>query len=385
MSLVEIATILLYLLLLSGCAYHLFSLFCVCEFFSRQKKDGYPSPFVPVSVLKPMKGLDPEFKENLTTFCSQKYPEYEVLLGFLERDDGAAAVVRNDIIPFIDCDVRVVVSSRDLGANRKVSNLQGLAEAARYPLLAMSDSDMRVDSRYLREITAEYSRRENVGMVTNLYKISNPGSLGAAFESLTIALDYMPSVLVARRLEGVTFGLGASMLVSKKALDDIGGLPPIADYLADDYQLGNRLWRKGYKVILSPVVLENVVGRMKMRDYIAHQVRWARTYRSSRPKGFAGYGIAHILPFALLLLILQGPGAPALSAVGAVLLIRSVSAAVIYRKVIRSGKWLKWLPIFPIKDIISFGIWASSFLSSTVTWRGRTYKILKSGKIVEAD
>lgn len=383
MILNEILNIALYLLLLSGGAYHLFSLICVREFFARKRKGCMPPDPMPVSILKPLKGVDPEFKENLMTFCRQEYPEYEVLLGFSEPDDSAIKKVRENIVPSIDSSVRVVVSGKDLGANKKVSNLQGLLDAARYPLLAISDSDMRVDSFYLRDIVSEYYNEKNAGLVTSLYKISNPRSTGTAFESLTIALDFIPSILVARRLEGVTFGLGASMLISKKALEEIGGFSAIAGYLADDYQIGNRLWKKGYTIVLSRVVLENVVGRMSIGDYLTHQLRWARTYRASRPKGFAGYGITHITPFAFLLLILQGPTALALSVLGAVLSVRLISAAVIYQRVIRSKQWLKWLPILPVKDIISFGIWISSLLSNTVTWRGRKYRIVKEGRIQE--
>jgi ceramide glucosyltransferase len=117
--------------------------------------------------------------------------------------------------------------------------------------------------------------------------------MGATFESLTLALDFIPSVLVAERLEGITFGLGASMLLSKKAKKEIGGMPAIADYLADDYQIGNRLWKSGYRIILSDYVIEDVVGPMSFSDYVTHQIRWARSYRSSRPRRYFGYCVAH--------------------------------------------------------------------------------------------
>jgi hypothetical protein len=130
--------------------------------------------------------------------------------------------------------------------------------------------------------------------------------VGAILESLTIAVDLVPSVLVARFLEGITFGLGPSMLLSRKALEEIGGFSAVADYLAEDYQIGNLLWKKGYRNILSSHVIENVVGRMSIPDYVLHQLRWARTYKACRPKGFLGYGITHILPFSLLLLLLPG-------------------------------------------------------------------------------
>jgi ceramide glucosyltransferase len=374
--------LLLFCLILAG-LYHLFSLFCVCEFFRKKKSgDVGPSSVAPVSIIKPLKGLDPELKENIATFCSQDYPEYEVLLGFSEQTDSAVHMMK-EFAACADPPVRVIISSKDLGANKKVSNLQGLVESARYPLLAISDSDMRVDRFYLMKIVDEYYRDKNVGLVTCLYKISYPQTVGAALESLSIALDFTPSVLVARRLEGITFGLGASLLLSAKTLEDIGGLSAIADYLADDYQIGHRLWEKGYKIILSDVVIENVVGPMSIRDYLMHQLRWAKTYRASRPKGFAGYGITHVFAFSLFLFILQGPTALTISIICTALALRFGTATVMYRKVIRSKNWIKWLVLIPLKDILSFVVWTWCFMSRNVSWRGKSYKILKGGTIRE--
>jgi ceramide glucosyltransferase len=375
--------VILILFLIPAGMYNLFALFCVWEFFVKKKQESRRPKPEPVSVIKPLKGIDPEFKENLKTFCSQDYPEYEVLLGFTDPTDSAIPRVEEIAASYTDCGVRTIISAKDLGANKKVSNLQGLVESAKYPLLAISDSDMRVDRTYLRNIVGEYTSDKNIGLVTCLYKISNPDSMGTALESLTIALDFIPSVLVARRLEGVTFGLGASMLLSKKGIEDIGGVAAIADYLADDYQIGYRLWKKGYTVILSDVVIENIVGPMSIIDYVAHQLRWARTYRASRPRGFVGYGITHLFPISLLLLFVQGPTVLALSILSIVVALRLSLAFVLHRRVIRSKRWLKWLALIPVKDLVSFGIWAWSFLSRNVSWRGRSYKIVSGGKIEE--
>src|SRR5208282_7758 len=300
------------LLVLSSGIYSLFALFCVIEFFRPEKLEMNDIQAAPISILKPLSGKDPELYENIQSFCSQDYPEYEVLLGVTDRNDAALNVAEK---VKGQSSVRIVVNERSLGANRKVSNLNGLVEAARYPLLAVSDSDMRVDGYYLKHIAGEYLSGENTGLVTSFYKISNPESAGAAFESLTIALDLIPSVLVARRLEGVTFGLGASMLFSREALNAIGGFKGIADYLADDYQIGNRLWQKGYKIVLSRYVLEDRAGAMSIAGHLKHQIRWARTYRACRPKGFMGYGITYFFPISCLLFIQQGPTILSLTAI----------------------------------------------------------------------
>ena len=366
------------LLVISSGIYSLFALFCVIEFFRPGKLELKDIPEAPISILKPLSGKDPELYENLQSFCSQNYHEYEVLLGVTDSNDAALNVAEK---LQRQSSVKIVVNERSLGANRKVSNLNGLAEAARYPLLAVSDSDMRVDGSYLRHIAGEYFSGENTGLVTSLYKISNPASAGAAFESLTIALDFIPTVLVARRLEGVTFGLGASMLFSREALNAIGGFEAIADYLADDYQIGNRLWQKGYKIILSRYVLEDRAGAMSIAGHLKHQIRWARTYRACRPKGFMGYGITYVFPISCLLLILQGPTILSLTALCAAVVLRLCLALAICKKVIRSKKWLRWLILLPVKDILGFGIWAWSLLGSAVVWRGSRYLILKGGKI----
>ncbi len=366
------------LLVISSGIYSLFALFCVIEFFRTEKPALKDIPAAPISILKPLSGKDPELYENLQSFCSQNYPEYEVLLGVTDPNDAALDAAEKLQLRSA---VKIVVNERSLGTNRKVSNLNGLTEAARYPLLAVSDSDMKVDGSYLKHIAGEYLSGENTGLVTSFYKISNPVSAGAAFESLTIALDLIPSVLVARRLEGITFGLGASMLFSREALNAIGGFEAIADYLADDYQIGNRLWQKGYKIILSRYVLEDRAGAMSIAGHLKHQIRWARTYRVCRPKGFMGYGITYVFPISCLLLIQQGPTILSLTALCAAVGLRVCLALVICKKVIRSKKWLRWLVLLPVKDILGFGIWIWSFLGSTVVWRGSRYLILKGGKI----
>ena len=173
------------------------------------------------------------------------------------------------------------------------------------------------------------------------------------------------------------------MMISKEALEETGGLGPVASYLADDYQIGNRLSKRGYTIVLSREVLETVPGPMTLREYAAHQLRWARTYRASRPKGFAGYGIAHVLPFALGLLLLRGPDNLTLFALGLVAAVRTGGAALVEARVIRSKRWFIWLPLLPLKDVMSFCIWAWSFVGSTVTWRGSSFRVLKDGRIRE--
>jgi ceramide glucosyltransferase len=305
-----------------------------------------------------------------------------VLFGFRDPDDPAIHLALA-VAAAAPSDTRVVVKDGGSGTNRKVLNLQALADESHHTMLAFSDSDMAVDKDYLRRIVAEFQGGEKTGIVTSLYKISNPESVGGALESLSIALDFIPSVLVARRLEGVTFGLGASILVSKEALRDIGGFGALTEYLADDYQLGFRLWKKGYKNIISRHVIENRVGPMSVASHLTHQLRWARTYRASRPGGFFGYGITHIFAFALLLLCVKPTAGSAVTA-ACILALRYALALVLYRKVINTRKWLRWLFLIPLKDILGFLVWLWSFAGSSVRWRGTRYRVIKGGKMVQA-
>ncbi len=382
MTYVDYAKTALTLIIAAGCGYSLYALICMSRFFSSSGESTGEMTHIPVSVLKPVKGLDPGFRDNVESFCRQDYPEYEVLLGFTDENDEAIKAAMEIARSVPGGKVRVVVSSERMGVNLKVSNLQGLLNSAKYLMLAISDSDMRVGKDYLTTIVREY-QSGNAGLVTSLYRISDPVSSGAALESLTIALDFIPSVLVARQLEGVTFGLGASMLLSKEAIGEIGGLKAIADYLADDYQIGNRLWRKGRRIILSKYIVEDIAGDMTVSDYLVHQLRWARTYRASRPWGFFGYGITHIFPLSLLLIAAGGPTACSLSALSAAIILRLLQAWAAHRYVIGSRGWLRWLYLLPVKDVCAFAIWAWSFAGRKVRWRGASYQIGKGGLLIQ--
>jgi ceramide glucosyltransferase len=382
----KVAEAVLAVVIVLGSVYALFSLFCIKEFFGRPEySQAEPEPvYPPVSVLKPMKGVDPEWRDNVASFVTQDYPEYEVLLGFNDaRDEGI--LLAKDIAKSSTHKVRVVVHANHLGSNPKVSNLHGLIKAARYPLLLVSDSDIRVGSGYLKEAVREYLATERVGIVTCLSKITRAHTVGAALESLTTAADFIPSVLTARRLEGVTFGLGPSMLLSRQALEEIGDLPAFADYLAEDYQIGNCLWKRGYRNVLSRYLVEYVVGRMRVREYLVHQLRWARTYRVCRPIGFFGYGITHIFPFSVLFLAIRGATATSLSVIAAVLALRCSLALVVSWKAAYPKEWLRWFWLLPAKDFFSFGIWLWCFFGSRVFWRGSHYKLLNGGLMKKID
>jgi ceramide glucosyltransferase len=381
MSATILLTGLLTLLVLAGIFYTCFSPLCVLRFFhGRQPMERASDQYPPVSVLKPVKGLDASCSDNLSTLCGLDYPCYEVLFGLRDRNDSALPIIRR-LIETTGGRARLVLTEDRgaAGANDKMLNCAGLAEESKYPLLVLTDSDMAVGKDFLWKIVGEYLNLKEPGMVTCLYKTTKPLSPGSALESLAIAVDSVPSVLVARRLEGVRFGLGAPMLFSKAALDDIGGFIPIAQYLADDYQLGFRVSQSGRRNELSRHVLGNDPGKMTVADHAIHQMRWARTQRASRPKGFLGYGITHTFVLSLLL-IAAAPGRWSLALALLALALRYSLAIAIYTKVIQASSWLKWLSLLPFRDCLVFLIWLWSFAGSDAWWRGSRFTVRRGGK-----
>ncbi len=376
----QIAKGTLVLIILLGSLYTLFALFCVWRFFRRPgfSPKTHDRPYPPISILKPMKGVDPEWRENIASFVAQDYPEYEILLGFNNPGDEGIPLAA-DLAASYAPKVRLFVHASILGSNPKVANVYGLFKEARYPLLLISDSDIRVERGYLRQIADEYLAQGNVGIVTCLSKITSASTVGGGLELLTTAADFIPSVLVAGRLEGVTFGLGPSMLLSVRQLDDLGGLPAFADYLAEDYQIGYCLWKKRFRNVLSNHLIDYVIGRMRVREYLLHQLRWARTYRACRPIGFFGYGVTHIFPYALLFVGLQGPELLSFSVVAFVLVVRYGLLLAVAEMAAYPGRWRKWLWLLPAKDLFSFGIWLWCYLGSRIVWRGNKYKLLRGG------
>lgn len=333
----------------------------------------------PVSILKPISGKDEGLRDNLASFCVQDYPRYEVLMGFGDKND-AGIPISLEVARSFPLVARTVIEEDIPGANRKVANLIGLEHQSRFDLLAVSDSDMRVGPGYLKTIVGEHLQAVENGLVTCPYMVRRQGSLGAIFESLTIVSDLFPAVLVARGIEGMSFGLGASLLFSKPVLKEIGGLESVADYLADDYQIGYKIKGKGHGVILSQYVMDCVVGQMTLRDHIRHQLRWAVTYRSSRPKGYLLYGVTHLFPLALIFSCFRT--CRVFIAPAAALSLRLALVLAAHGLIGRTWS-CKGLMLLPFKDLLAFLVWFGSLFKGTVSWRGREYEIMKNGKMKE--
>jgi ceramide glucosyltransferase len=335
----------------------------------------------PVSILKPLKGTDPEMYESFRSHCLQNYPQFEMIFGVSDPADPAIDLVERLRKEFPERSIRIVICSDILGTNVKVSNLVQMAREARCDILLVNDSDIRVPSDYLRRITAQLGEPQ-IGMVTCLYRGVPAASLGSRLESLGISTDFSAGVLVAQELEGgIRFGLGSTLALRRNDLESIGGFEALLDYLADDYELGVRIAEKGLRVKLSEVVVETFLPVYSLRGFVEHQLRWGRCIRDSRPWGYLGLVTTFGLMWSLLALILGKGALWAWLLLVAVLLVRGLMAISVGKQVLHDTQVVRSLWLLPLRDLMGVGLWIGSLLGHTVRWRGETFR-LQRGKLV---
>src|SRR5258708_933987 len=242
-SILNIVQIIAVLGVFSSSLYYLLCLWSAAKFLREREAGESARPtqaLLPVSILKPLKGADPEMYESFRSHCLQDYPEYEIIFGVSDPKDAAIESVKVLQREFPDRRIQLVICPMILGANVKVSNLAQMLPEARHDLLIVNDSDIRVESDYLHRVTVPLADLQ-VGLVTCLYRGVSSATLGSHLESLGISTDFCPSVLAARQLEGIHFGLGSTLAFRRADLEKIGGFASFVDYLADDYELGKRL------------------------------------------------------------------------------------------------------------------------------------------------
>jgi ceramide glucosyltransferase len=375
-------------LAVAGMGYFLAALVAARVFLaSRRAPLATPSPGV--SILKSLKGLDPEMLAAFRSHCRQTYAgEFEMLFGVSSPDDPAVAAVEQLQRAFPERSIRLIECPLRLGTNGKVSTLAQLVQQARYDILLVNDSDITVGPRYLERVTAQFAtdglrdgknadgKSVPVGLVTALYRGRSHGTLASRLESLGIAADFMPSVLLSRMIEGgLNYGLGSTLAVRREALDKIGGYSALVDHLADDYELGARVVKAGYRVALSADVVETSVPAYDWTSFVDHQLRWFRTVRDARPWGYAGLVFTHGLAWAMLNLVASG-----LSPVSVWLLVlsfflRLTLAMTVGAEVLADHEVLPNLWLLPLRDAVAMGLWAAGFAGNTIVWRGERFTV----------
>jgi ceramide glucosyltransferase len=334
----------------------------------------------PVSVLKPLKGTDPQMYEALRSHCLQNYPQYEMLFGVSDANDPATQVIEKLQREFPNHRIQLVRCEKVLGANGKVSSLAQLAAVAKYDYLLANDSDIRVQPEYLRTVVAELFQRE-VGLVTCLYRGVASPSIGSKLESLGISTDFAAGVLVARQIEGgLRFGLGSTLALRKSDLEAVGGFEAIADYLADDYELGQRIAGNNLKVTLSGLVVDSFLPAYDFSGFFSHQLRWSRTIRASRPAGYAGLLLTFPLPWALLTLVLARGEGWALAFFVIAVLMRLAVAVCVGKLVLKDRALLRSMWLLPVRDLLALIVWIGGVVGRKIVWRGERFH-LRKGKL----
>ncbi len=375
-----IRAILPFLVILPPLVYGVIALWCGRAYFRRERAERMYAP--PVTILKPVKGMDSESFENFASFCRQVYPDFQIVFACAAADDPAIQVIERLRREFPAVDMELVVDGRIYGPNYKVCNLMNAWPRAKHDLIIVCDSDIRVGPDYLREVCAPFADPQ-VGLVTSLYRTSGVKGAGCAVEAMGFTVEMIPNVMVAQRLEGLSFALGASMAVRRAALEEIGGFAALVDYLADDYQLGNKIHRVGWRLELSDCFVESIMHRESLPTVLSRQLRWSRTMRVSRPGGYLAAGITQPFPFALLALVVAGSSPAGVAAALLLYLVRAVSALVFSRRYVRDNVFPRWLWLLPFRDLCAFITWGLSFLGDRVRWRGHLYRLLPGGKMAE--
>jgi ceramide glucosyltransferase len=372
----------------SSSIYYLLCLWTAAGFVGERKAahgarsvGGRSTSFLPpVSILKPLKGVDPEIYQSFRSHCLQDYPEYEIIFGVSDPNDPAIESVRQLQAEFPECRIQLVHCPKILGTNVKVSNLAQMLAHARCDHLIVNDSDIRVEAGYLRRVVAPLAD-SHVGLVTCLYRGVAAATLGSRLEQLGISADFCPGVLVARQVEsGIRFGLGSTLVFRRAELERIGGFLSFVDYLADDYELGKRIADLGLAVELSDVVVETYLPAYTMRKFFSHQLRWARGVRDARASGYLGLLFTFGMMWGLLAVIASRGAMWAWVALGITLALRFAVAMVVGGSVLEDRKGVKSLWLLPLRDLTAAAIWIASLGGHTVTWRGDRFR-LKDGKL----
>ncbi len=346
-----------------------------CGFFAAVNAAAFPADFTPpISILKPIYGLDRETYQNYASFCAQDYPEYEILFCVSDDEDPAIPVIEQLARDFPLCHIKLLIGSEPLGVSDKVNKLCRMASEAQHEILAVSDSDVRVEPEYLRAVAAPF-RDPAVGAVTCLYRGLTDASLAANLEAIGNSTDFTAGVLVAWLFAPVNFTLGATMATTKKHLAEIGGFESLVDHFSDDYELGNRIAARGHRVELSTFPVSIVYPHQTLADAFRHQLRWNVSIRFSRPAGHLGLIFTQALPLALLAAIFATSAASAISLLVGYLLLRGISAWVVGVYGMRDAGVRRHMELLPLRDAFAFVVWVASFFPQRIHWRGREFHV----------
>lgn len=359
------------LLLAGSLIYCLLVVFAARNYLTQKIPAAHSS--APISVLKPLSGADEGLEANLRSFFEQDHPDYELLFGVRDPADPAVPLVQALLDEFPSRTARLLITGEPPYPNAKVYSLERMVAAARYDILVMSDSDIRVAPGFLRSIAAEFSD-PRVALATCPYRALAGASLWSQLEAEGMNTEFLAGLLVARLIEGMKFAVGPTIAARKQALAAIGGFAKLKDYLAEDFIMGKFAAQAGMGVILSRNVVQHRIGSQNLRASISHRLRWARSTRRSRPLGYVGQIFTHPLPFALLLWALHPAWWPVLIVAAGM---RALAAWSTCAWILRASP--RWHLLF-LQDFLTFLFWLAGFFGNTIVWRGRRYYLYPDGR-----
>ena len=341
----------------------------------------------PVTIFKPVHGMEERLEENLESFFRQDYPDFEIIIGARATDDPAIELAERLRARYPRVRSRTVISGPPEWPNAKVFTLDKMVPLSENDFFVISDSDVRVEPGFLRNVIPPLFDRK-LGLVSCLYCGDPASDFWSSLEALGMSVEMPSGVVMADMLEGIRFALGPAVALRRDALEAIGGIRATADYYSDDYVLGNKIWAAGYKVIFSHHAVYHVLTPRSFVRTLGDQLRWMKSTRHSRPKGHVGTGLTFAMPFGVL-------GLTAAAALGEIKLGLAFLAIAIFNRLVQSvvvGGWLLRDPralrlcwLYPLRDLQGFVVWVASFLSHDFYWRGETYRFTDDGRITAQD
>jgi ceramide glucosyltransferase len=373
----------------AGMGYFLASILAAHIYLHLRRK---PAPvFAPgVTVMKSLKGVDPGMMDAFRSHCRQEYAgDFELLFGVASLDDPAVAAVERLQTEFPSRTIKLIECPERLGTNGKVSTLFQMSFHARHDFLLINDADISVSPHYLARVMSCFAPSPQderkplppVGLATALYRGQAHGTLGSRFESLGIATDFMPGVLLSRLIEGgLHYGLGSTLAVRREALEKAGGLLALVDHLADDYEMGARVANAGYRVALCSEVVATGIPAYRWREFVDHQLRWARTVRDSRPGGYFGLIVTYGFAWATLNLLASGLSPLSLWIFALSFFLRLAQAMTVGAQVLGDHQVLGCLWLLPLRDFVQLAVWIAGLAGNTIVWRGERF-LLKDGRL----
>jgi len=341
------------------------------------------SSLPPVTIFKPIHGAEQQLAGNLESFFQQDYPDYEIIFGARDADNPAANVAEEIRRRYPHIPSRMIYSGPPEWPNAKVYSLDKMIAASSRSYFIISDSDVRVAPDFLRN-TIPPLLDSKVGLVTCMYRGIPAKDFWSWLEALGLSVEMSSGVMVANLMEGMRFALGPAMAVRRDAIDAIGGIKAVADYYSDDFELGNRIWAKDYKVVLSHHIVYNVLTARPPLRTLGDQLRWTKSTRYSRPAGHAGTGLTYAMPFGILGLIAAGALGDWRLGLGLFVLAcvnRMIQSAVVGGRVARDPRAVGLCWLYPLRDLLGFVTWMLSYTSRDFYWRGETYRFGKGGRI----